>query len=37
MIRTYFFAVSIALTGATQAADKPAHLFILSGQSNMQA
>lgn len=36
MIRTYFFAVSIALTGATLAADKPAHLFILSGQSNMQ-
>ncbi len=38
MIKTYVFAVAIAvaLTGVIQAADKPAHLFILSGQSNMQ-
>jgi len=36
MIRTFFFAIAIALTGVIQAADKPAHLFILSGQSNMQ-
>lgn len=36
MIRTYVFAIVIALSGVIQAADKPAHLFILSGQSNMQ-
>ena len=36
MIRMFFFAIAIAIAGVIQAADKPAHLFILSGQSNMQ-
>lgn len=32
---TFFIAVTLAHLSALQAADKPAHLFILSGQSNM--
>lgn len=36
MIRTYFFVFAVAFASTTQAAENPAHLFILSGQSNMQ-
>jgi hypothetical protein len=36
MTRTYFFVLAVAFASVAQAADKPAHLFIQSGQSNMQ-
>ena len=36
MFRTNFAILIVAIASLAQAADKPAHLFILSGQSNMQ-
>jgi len=36
MFRTNLALLIVAIAGLAQAADKPAHLFILSGQSNMQ-